>query len=189
MFEYTCTYTAIIGLMIGGLLLVKYFLKKPDSSIPIFAFPSDKRKNFYIIQKSRFDPLKILTFSILTYCMINCQVSYLKCWSNHVQAVCDGTLPKIFLTDGLFPLNAIRAIVFTDFELINQAFKKLVISSRPSSHPKSILELLTQEKASGLPEFVDHIGLKTGNTKKAIESSFRHIGSNSNIFESQLMVV
>ena len=116
-------------------------------------------------------------------------MSYLKCWSNHVQAVCDGTLPKIFLTDGLFPLNAIRAIVFTDFELINQAFKKLVISSRPASHSKSSLELLTQEKASGLPEFVDHIGFKTGNTKKAIESSFRHIGSNSNIFESQLMVV
>ena len=67
MFEYTCTYTAIIGLVIGGLLLVKYFLKKPDSSTPIFAFPSDKRKNFYIIQTSRFDPLKI---SILTYCMI-----------------------------------------------------------------------------------------------------------------------
>ena len=64
MFEYTCTYTAIIGLMIGGLLLVKYFLKKPDSLIPIFAFPSDKRKNFYMIQKSRFDPLKIF---ILTY--------------------------------------------------------------------------------------------------------------------------
>ena len=171
--------------MIGGLLLVKYFLKKPDSSIPIFAFPSDKRKNFYIIQKSRFDPLKI---SILAYWMINYQVSWnagrLKCWSNHLKAVCDGTLPKILLTDGLFPLNAIRAIVFTDFELINKAFKKLAISSRASSHPKSNLELLTQEKASGLTEFADHIGLKTGNTKKAIESSFRQIGSNSDIFEN-----
>ena len=63
MFEYTCSFTAIIGLMIGGLLPVKYFLKKLDSSIPIFVFPSDKRKNFYIIQKSRFDPLKRITQS------------------------------------------------------------------------------------------------------------------------------
>ena len=89
----------------------------------------------------------------------------------------------MFLTDGLFPLNAIRAIVLTDFELINKAFKNPVLSSRSQSHPKSMLELLTQQKASGLPEFVDHIGLKTGNTKKAIESSFQHLGSDSNILQ------
>ena len=90
----------------------------------------------------------------------------------------------MFLTDGLFPLNAIRAIVLTDFELINKAFKNRLLSSRPQSHPKSMLELLTQEKASGLPEFADYIGLKTGNTKKAIESSFKYIGSNSNILQN-----
>ena len=96
--------------------------------------------------------------------------------------MCDGTLPKILLSDGLFPLNIIRAIVLTDFEVINKAFKSPVISSRSSGHPKTMLELSTQEYASGLTEFADNIGLKTGNTKKAIESSFRHIGFNLNIF-------
>ena len=89
----------------------------------------------------------------------------------------------MFLTDGLFPMNALRAIVLTDFELINKAFKNPVLSSRPSSHPKASLEALTQQKASGLPKFVDYIGLKTGNTRKAIESSFLPIGSNSNILQ------
>ena len=53
MFEYN--YTAMIGLIIGGLILLKYFSNKAISPFPIFAFPSDKRKNFYIIQKGRFD--------------------------------------------------------------------------------------------------------------------------------------
>ena len=52
MFEYN--YTAMIGLIIGGLILLKYFSNKAISPFPIFAFPSDKRKNFYIIQKGRF---------------------------------------------------------------------------------------------------------------------------------------
>ena len=95
----------------------------------------------------------------------------------------------MFLTDGLFPMNALRAIVLTDFELINKAFKNPVLSSRPSSHPKSKLELLTQEKSSRLPEFADYIGLKTGNTKKAIESSFQPIGSNLNIFRGMFMML
>jgi len=79
-------------------------------------------------------------------------------------------------------MNIIRAIVLTDFEVINKAFKNPVISSRTTGHPKTNLELLTQEYASGLTEFADNIGLKTGNTKKAIESSFKHIGFNLNIF-------
>ena len=52
MFEYN--YTVMIGLIIGGLILLKYFSNKAISPFPIFAFPSDKRKNFYIIQKGRF---------------------------------------------------------------------------------------------------------------------------------------
>ena len=48
-------YTAMIGLIISGLILLKYFSNKAISPFPIFAFPSDKRKNFYIIQKGRFD--------------------------------------------------------------------------------------------------------------------------------------
>ena len=54
--------------------------------------------------------------------------------------------------------------------------------SLPSGHPKTMLEWLTQQKAAGLTDFADNIGLKTGNTRKAIESSFMHIGSNSKIF-------
>ena len=103
--------------------------------------------------------------------------------------MCDGTLPKILLSDGLFPLNIIRAIVLTDFEVINKAFKNPVISSRSSGHPKTMLELSTQEYASGLTEFANKIGLKTGNTKKAIESSFKHIGFNSNFSQNNSQIV
>ena len=55
MFEYS--FTAVIGLILASLILVKYFPNKKFSSIPIFPFPSDKRKNFFIIQKRRFDQM------------------------------------------------------------------------------------------------------------------------------------
>ena len=80
------------------------------------------------------------------------------------------------MTDGFSRLNIVRVIVLTDFEVINKAFKNPAISSRPSSDEKIALENLTQERASGLPQYADNIGLKTGNTTKALESSFRHIG-------------
>ena len=49
------SFTAVIGLIIGGLLLAKYFMKKSISSIPIFSFPPDRRDNFKMIRKDRFD--------------------------------------------------------------------------------------------------------------------------------------
>lgn len=51
------SFTAVIGLIIGGLILAKYFMKKSISSIPIFTFPSDRSENFKMIQKDRLDPL------------------------------------------------------------------------------------------------------------------------------------
>ena len=51
------SFTAVIGLIVGGLLLAKYFMKKSISSIPIFTFPSDRSENFKMIQKDRLDPL------------------------------------------------------------------------------------------------------------------------------------
>ena len=47
--------TAVIGLIIGGLLLAKYFMKKSISSIPIFSYPPDRRANFCIIRKDGID--------------------------------------------------------------------------------------------------------------------------------------
>ena len=51
------SFTVVIGLIIGGLILAKYFMKKSISSIPIFAFPPDGRENFNTIRKDRLDPL------------------------------------------------------------------------------------------------------------------------------------
>ena len=51
------SFTVVIGLIIGGLILAKYFMKKSISSIPIFAFPPDRRENFNMIRKDRLDPL------------------------------------------------------------------------------------------------------------------------------------
>ena len=103
---------------------------------------------------------------------------------NHLKAAHDGTLPKILLTDGFFPLNLVRAIVLTDFDVINKAFKNPAISSRFSSHRKTDIEFATQVRCSGLKQYADSIGLKTGNTKKANECpherTFKHIGLNSN---------
>ena len=73
-------------------------------------------------------------------------------------------------------------MVFTDFDIIDKAFKNPVFSSKVSN-PKSQLDFELErnesglpEYESGLPEYVDQIGLKTGNTKTALASEFRHIG-------------
>ena len=57
------SFTVVIGLIIGGLILAKYFMKKSTPSIPIFAFPPDRRDNFNIIRKDRLDRLKFRTGS------------------------------------------------------------------------------------------------------------------------------
>ena len=51
------SFTAVIGLIVGGLIIAKYLMKKSISSIPIFTFPSDRSENFKMIQKDRLDPL------------------------------------------------------------------------------------------------------------------------------------
>ena len=66
-------------------------------------------------------------------------------------------------------------MVFTDFDIIDKAFKNPVFSSKVSN-PKSQLDFELERNESGLPEYVDQIGLKTGNTKTALASEFRHIG-------------
>ena len=49
---------------------------------------------------------------------------------NFCKSACDGTLPKILLTDGLVPFNFIRFIVVTDYDYIEKAFRKRELSSR-----------------------------------------------------------
>ena len=79
------------------------------------------------------------------------------------------------MTDGFFPLNVRRVVVLTDFDIIDKAFKNPVFSSKVSN-PKSRLDFDLERAQSGMPEYVNEIGLKTGNTKKAIGSDFVHIG-------------
>lgn len=66
-------------------------------------------------------------------------------------------------------------MVLTDFDVIDKAFKNPVFSSKVSNH-KSRLDFDLERNQSGLPEYVDEIGLKTGNTKMAVASDFVHIG-------------
>ena len=99
----------------------------------------------------------------------------------------DGILPKILLTNGLVPYNVIRFVALTDYKIIEKAFKERKFSSRAhGSSAKSRLFFFTTARDSGLFEYANDIGLKTGNTKNAIESDFVFIGislnTNSKIF-------
>ena len=98
--------------------------------------------------------------------------------SNFYKSACDGTLPKILLTDGLVPFNFIRFIVLTDYDYIEKAFRKRELSTRQLS--KSRIFYFVNARESGLFEYVNDIGLKTGNTKKAIESDLAFIGMSRN---------
>ena len=99
---------------------------------------------------------------------------------NFCKSACDGTLPKILLTDGLVPFNFIRFIVLTDYDYIEKAFRKRELSSRLYASSKSRIFYFVNARESGLFEYVNDIGLKTGNTKKAIESNFSFIGRSRN---------
>ena len=45
----------ILGITIGGLVLVKYLSFDKNSEIAIFPYPNNKRENFRIITKARFN--------------------------------------------------------------------------------------------------------------------------------------
>ena len=94
------------------------------------------------------------------------------------KAVSHGNLPSIFLSDGYFPHNVIRFIVLTDYDVIVKAFKNPNFSLRITGNSKSRLLYRTNARDSRLLEFANNIGLKTGNTKKAIESNFDYVGMN-----------
>ena len=86
------------------------------------------------------------------------------------------------MTNGLIPYNVIRFVVLTDYKIIEKAFKQREFSSRGhGGSAKSRLFVFTTLRDSGLFEYANDIGLKTGNTKKAIESNFVFIGISSNI--------
>ena len=56
---------------------------------------------------------------------------YVTLYEQHIEsqkAAQDGTLPKILLSDGFLPFNVKRIVVFTDYDLINQAFKNPAFS-------------------------------------------------------------
>ena len=96
------------------------------------------------------------------------------------KAVSHGNLPSIFLSDGYFPHNVIRFIVLTNYDVIVKAFKNPNFSLRITGNSKARLLYKTNARHSGLFQFVNDIGLKTGNTKKAIESNFNYVGMNVN---------
>ena len=81
------------------------------------------------------------------------------------------------MTNGFVPYNVIRFVVLTDYKIIEEAFKKRELSSRAhGSSAKSRLFFFTNARDSGLFEYANDIDLKTGNTKRAIESNFVFIG-------------
>ena len=49
----------ILGITIGGLVLVKYLSFDKHSEIAIFPYPNNKRENFRIITKARFNYIEI----------------------------------------------------------------------------------------------------------------------------------
>ena len=84
------------------------------------------------------------------------------------------------LSDGFLPFNVKRIVVITDYDLINQAFKNPVISSKAgpigATDPKTKLDFATERTQSGLRKFISDLKLETGNTKKALNSNFGHLG-------------
>ena len=102
---------------------------------------------------------------------------------NFCKSACDGTLPKILLTDGLVPFNFIRFIVLTDYDYIEKAFRKKELSSRLYGNSKNRIFYFINARESGLFEYLNDLGLKTGNTKKAIESDLAFIGRSRNSHE------
>ena len=98
----------------------------------------------------------------------------------------DRTIPKVLLSDGFIPFNVKRIVVLTDYDLINQAFKNPVFSTKSGnpvgvSDPKNKLDFATERTESGLRKYISDIKLQTGNTEKALHSSFEHIGTRLNL--------
>ena len=78
------------------------------------------------------------------------------------------------------PFNLIRFIVLTNYDYIEKAFRKRELSSRLYGSSKSRIFYSVTARESGLFEYVNDIGLKTGNTKKAIDSNLAFIGRSRN---------
>jgi len=57
-------------------------------------------------------------------------------------------IPKIFLTDGFFPLNVRRVVVLADFDIIQKAFKDCLVYSSDSSLVYLGLNILDLNKES-----------------------------------------
>ena len=85
------------------------------------------------------------------------------------------------MSDGFIPFNIKRIVVLTDYDLINLAFKNPVFSTKSgplgASDPKNKLDYETERTESVLRKFISNIQLRTGNTKKALDSDFEHIGT------------
>ena len=108
-----------------------------------------------------------------------------------LKAAQDGTLPKILLSDGFLPFNVKRIVVFTDYDLINQAFKNPAFSTKSgpigATDPKTKLDFATERTESGLRKYISDIKLQTGNTETALNSNFGHIGTRLNAGLSKLL--
>ena len=90
------------------------------------------------------------------------------------------------MSDGFIPFNVKRIVVLTDYDLINKAFKNPVFSTKSGnpvgvSDPKNKLDFATERTESGLRKYISDIKLQTGNTEKALHSSFEHIGTRLNL--------
>ena len=145
--------------------------------MPCFPFHNDKRENFHVITKAR---ININSFIEHVHIDIMSMKLYYFSDIESFKATQYGSLPKILLSDGFIPFNIKRIVVLTDYDLINLAFKNPVFSTKSgplgASDPKNKLDYETERTESGLRKFVNDIQLRTGNTKKALDSDFEHIG-------------
>lgn len=96
------------------------------------------------------------------------------------------------MSDGFIPFNLKRIVVFTDYDRINQAFKNQVFAAKSgplgASDSKNKLDFATERTESGLRKYVSDIELQTGNTEKALNSNFEHIGTRLNCFIDKWLV-
>ena len=108
-----------------------YYHRHRRNTIPFMKYPSGKTENFNLISKALGYLMFFFTKSILI--KIYCFLLKMNNFHTRVKAAHNRELPKVFWSDGYFPLNIIRLMVITDFDTIQKAFRNPDLCARVSS--------------------------------------------------------